>query len=232
MPRMTQIQRQSGDAVIDTKKFTMFPNWIFQTRLSPNTRSVYMTLLSFAWGKKRVVWPSVQVIAEKANVGVRTARNCLRELEKAGLITTTEPPHSGHNSNEYVLHEVSDQMIQRLTPANDADTPACGAAPPRQDMPPTPARGAAEVDKKKTEEKKTKGSTLAPLALVARQAVPGDHGVLQRGVDDGRGQVMPAVAPALAQPGERSGSPGDLRASYLGDDDIKDSLRYRLEHHR
>jgi hypothetical protein len=223
-----------GDAVvsdqIDIEKFTKFPNWVFRSRLNPPTRMVYLVLLSYDWQDKRVVWPSVQTISEKANIAKRTAYKSLRELEKAGLITPESQyadfDQKVRKSNRYVLHKLSQNQIEHL--CRSASMMANGAQPGAPDaLPGAPdalpgAPDAHEVDKgNKTKVNQTNRKNMnlnqTQGNLVSPGCAPcalGDTRDYQGGTDDHRNDHR----------GDHSDNRDLEKDSFRGRDGESDSL--------
>lgn len=222
---LTAGQPKHGGIQPDIEKFTMFPNWIFKSQLSSHTRLVYLALKSHDWYDKGLVWPSVDLIAEKAALSRSTVYKALRELEDAGLITNEGVPRD-QKTVRYRLHQLSQRQIEDLCVTRthtfrDADTTV------RETDTYRPPHG-HKVDKEnKTKEqrlsKKTHGGALCAqrgsgdYQIDYQGGIDGhqsDHRDGQRGDDsDHRGHHIDQHGDHHGDPGDHRGQPGD----HLGD---------------
>lgn len=103
--------------------------------LSAYAKLVFLVICRFA-SKDGHCWPSLKTLATKASISERQVRYSLRELERKRYIETESRP--GKSS-----------VFKIKTPAGDAgveDIPRQEVPPPRQDVPGSPAQGAAEQD--------------------------------------------------------------------------------------
>lgn len=72
------------------KGFTQIPNFILRNeKLSDGAKLTYGMLLSYAW-INNFVFPGQERLASDLGCGDRTIRNHLRELEREGLLKTTQ----------------------------------------------------------------------------------------------------------------------------------------------
>ncbi|WP_097223521.1 MULTISPECIES: helix-turn-helix domain-containing protein [unclassified Pseudomonas] len=104
--------------------------WPLQS-MSPAQKAVLISLADNA-NDDGVCWPSVSRIAQRTCLSERAVRTALRWLEHAKILTAHQ--RSGR-STWYTVSPSSYDPGSSCPPAADA-------APPRQEMPPTPAAGA------------------------------------------------------------------------------------------
>jgi hypothetical protein len=91
-----------GGDVITKRGYTLVPNFLLNdTKLSSGAKLTYVMLLKYAW-EKDFCFPGQVRLAKDMGVSERHARDCIKELEKAHLISLK---HRGQGStNVYTLH--------------------------------------------------------------------------------------------------------------------------------
>lgn len=100
--------------------------------LSDGAKLTYMTLDSYDWTdedgtSKGYVYPSQATLAHVRGITERTLRRHLDELEQAGLITTQMVTTAHGRHNVYVIHNASDEEVERYFAL--VDKPAVSDAP-------------------------------------------------------------------------------------------------------
>lgn len=123
--------------------------WAWSQRIAPMQKLVLMALADRRNKDTGQCNPSVARIAGDAAVSVRTARQCLRELEAMGLVTAEVREHE---TSSYTLHR--GRHVEPPPPADRAASPGTKCRPPRQDVPTPPAPPAAKPVTKPVREPK------------------------------------------------------------------------------
>jgi Helix-turn-helix domain len=95
---------------------------VWQTRLSNGSCKLVALAIADNANEEGLCWPSIEYLASKTELSARAVRYSIKQLAKDGHLTVSE--RFGRSN------------IFTLTPANLA-------APPLQDLHPTPANGAA-----------------------------------------------------------------------------------------
>ena len=126
-----EIRDQSGEA------FTPVWNWLLDRQdLSAMEKLVWITLKSYAGCPE--IRPTVQTLAKRAGVSIRTAQRCIEVLSRKGLVRAERRyrPDGGFAANRYILLP----SARKTEAANPASTPRChNGTPPGVKM--TPTRG-------------------------------------------------------------------------------------------
>ncbi len=131
----------------DFTKFTIRPNWLFETSLNPTAREVYTVLLSHAWNGTDVVWPGIGRIAEMAGVGRTAAKEALRSLERMGLISTERRPPT---VNRYTIRKLSDAELEQICGYSTPDAAISDALTRKSQNPTVVDRNPTIVDRNPT----------------------------------------------------------------------------------
>lgn len=91
-----------GADIITKRGYTLVPNFILNTKsLSAGAKLTYVMLLKYAW-EKDFCFPGQVTLAKDMGVSERHARDRIKELEKAKLISVTRRGQG--RSNLYTLH--------------------------------------------------------------------------------------------------------------------------------
>lgn len=125
--------------------------------MSATHKAVLISLADNA-NDEGVCWPSVQRISERTCLSERAVRNALRWLEEVGLLTSHQ---RAGRSTWYTVTPASYAPGTTCPPAPDA-------APPRHDVPPTPAPGAPRTVKEPSGEPSVGAN--APAAKPAKRS--------------------------------------------------------------
>jgi len=111
--------------------FTMVNNLIMRSEKIPvHEKMVYFVLKSYANSQTGEAFPGMKRVARESGISERKARDCMRNLEKLGLIKTE---FRDRQTNLYTFLPV---RVGLLNPAQDAGPPGTGCRTPRHDMPP------------------------------------------------------------------------------------------------
>ena len=76
----------------------------------PSEIAVFCAIVSFADNESREAFPSVKAIAERARVGIRTARSAIAVLESAGYIEV-EPHFVPYKCEEGKMRQTSNKYL-------------------------------------------------------------------------------------------------------------------------
>jgi hypothetical protein len=129
-----EIRDQSGDP------FTAVWNWMLDRSDLTNTEKlVWIALKSYAGCRE--IRPSVQTVARRASVGIRTAQRCFDVLTGKGLIRVERRtrPDGGFATNRYILlpspreikHKEVGAVVAPTPPVMVTPTPGDNMAPPQ-----------------------------------------------------------------------------------------------------
>lgn len=94
--------RFDGGDIITTRGYTLVPNFLLNsTTISSGAKLTYVMLLKYAW-EKDFCFPGQKKLSEDMGVSERYAHGCIKELEKATLISVKRRGQG--RSNLYTLH--------------------------------------------------------------------------------------------------------------------------------
>lgn len=95
---------------VNTRQFIkVYYDFIKSKQLTSNEKSVFTVLKSFA-GTKNECYPSLNTIADLANLCKRTIQNIIKSLESKNVITVKhrKKEDGGHTSNLYILYDYAE----------------------------------------------------------------------------------------------------------------------------
>jgi hypothetical protein len=106
-----------------------FTDAVFRARLSGMRKLALWVLASRANNDTGVCWPSYARIADDAGIGATAAKDAVRFLIEAGLVTIVGkvPRHGSRPTNKYELHLGNIQKLSQRDGAGDAPTLEDGA---------------------------------------------------------------------------------------------------------
>lgn len=91
-----------GGDILTKRGYTVVPNFLLNSStVSAGAKLTYVMLLKYAW-EKDFCFPGQVKLAEDMGVSERYAHGCIKELEKARLISVTRRGQG--RSNVYKLH--------------------------------------------------------------------------------------------------------------------------------
>lgn len=123
----------------------------------PENQSELLVLLALAdhADENGKCWPSMERIARKARMSIRTARRTIRKLEAAGLVSVSVSV--GRSSNQYIVH-----MGNPDTMAGSGSKPGQSVRSTRPQLcPPNPDKAVADKSSK-NHQRKTRTRDDAP----------------------------------------------------------------------
>ena len=124
-----EIRDQSGDA------FTAVWNWMLdRSDLTGTEKLVWIALKSYAGCRE--IRPSVQTVARRASVGIRTVQRTFEVLSSKGLIRVERRtrPDGGFATNRYILLPSSRETKSRGVGVTVAPTPGVMMTPAPGDI--------------------------------------------------------------------------------------------------
>lgn len=117
---------------------------------------------------------SVPRLARESGLSERSVRNALRTLQERGLIEVHHTPGKGSARRIFpdrvkAWTPAPRAPLQEMPPAGDAGDPGTSCTPPLQEVPPTPAGGAAkqERNRKGTGKEQEALTLLAPVEVLS-----------------------------------------------------------------
>jgi DNA-binding MarR family transcriptional regulator len=119
--------------------------------LSDGAKLTYMTLDSYDWTdedgtSKGYVYPSQATLAKVRGITERTLRRHLDELEQVGLITTEAVTTAHGKHNVYVIHDASDEEVERYLSLVDKPTVSDAPDPMHDSQPEGEKAQPVEID--------------------------------------------------------------------------------------
>lgn len=94
---LKELSKTEKKMKLSDKNFTQVPNRVFKdTDLSISSRLLYVTLLSYAFGKN-FCFPKLETLADTMGISERQISNLIKELKKKGYLKTEKMGYAGPN---------------------------------------------------------------------------------------------------------------------------------------